>query len=179
MSHQSGINSAMFYSIFLAKSVNKLQEYIVKISKKSCLLLCDVKRDLDSKRARSKANQIAAVVCIVVYCIIACTTAAALLSFIPPEVVAGFGAISTMLAATAAFLKPADKRNLPEKAARDFRSLMVQIISCETEEEYEKLWAEFNREIMEEPLVPKRFATNTDIKFIMSPELRQVQYVAN
>ena len=114
--------------------------------------------------------------CIVVYCIIACTTAAALLSFIPPEMVAGFGAISTMLAATAAFLKPADKRNLHEKAARDFRSLMVQMISCETEEEYEKLWEEFNREIMEEPLVPKRFAANTDIKFIMSPELRQVQY---
>ncbi len=51
---------------------------------------------------------------------------------------------------------------------------MTQMISCETENEYEKLWSDFNREIMEEPLIPKRFAAEIDVKFTMSPELRQV-----
>ena len=97
-----------------------------------------------------------------------------MLSFVPTEAVAGFGAISTVLAATLSFLRPADKRNLHDKASRDFRSLMIQMISCETENEYEKLWSDFNREIMEEPLIPKRFAAEIDVKFTMSPELRQV-----
>ena len=54
MSHQTGIDSVMFSSIFSRKKCQKLQEYIVKISKKShVLLLCDVKRDLYSNRASS------------------------------------------------------------------------------------------------------------------------------
>ena len=37
--HQSGINSAMFSSMFFVKSANKWQEYTVKILKKSCFVV--------------------------------------------------------------------------------------------------------------------------------------------
>lgn len=105
---------------------------------------------------------------------LAFTTAAALLTFIPSEGVAAFGAVATVLSATMSFLRPAEKRNIHDKASKDFRSLMLQMVSCETEEEYDKLWSEFNREIIEEPLTAKRFAANSDLKFVMSLELRQV-----
>jgi hypothetical protein len=51
---------------------------------------------------------------------------------------------------------------------------MIQMISCETEAEYERLWNEFNREIMEEPLIPKRFAVKSSMKFVMNQNLCQV-----
>jgi hypothetical protein len=53
---------------------------------------------------------------------------------------------------------------------------MIQMISCETEAEYERLWGDFNREIMEEPLIPKRFAAKSDVKFVMNQDLRQVWF---
>lgn len=80
-----------------------------------------------------------------------------------------------MLAAAASFLKSADRRQIHEKTSRNFRSLMVKMISCETDKDYEKLWADFNREIMDEPIMPKKFAKNLRIKFTMTPELREVR----
>ena len=98
----------------------------------------------------------------------------ALLDGVPKEVVAGIGAVSTMLAAAASFLKSADRRQIHEKASRGFRSLMVKMISCETEKDYEKYWADFNREIMDEPMMPKKFVKNFNMRYIMTPELREV-----
>jgi hypothetical protein len=98
----------------------------------------------------------------------------ALLEGVPKEVVAGIGATSTMLAASASFFKSSDRRKLHEKTSRGFRSLMVKMISCETEADYEKYWAEFNREIMDEPMMPKKYAKNFKMRFIMTPELREV-----
>ncbi|XP_028398322.1 uncharacterized protein LOC114521946 [Dendronephthya gigantea] len=104
----------------------------------------------------------------------ASTTALALLDGVPKEVVAGIGAVSTMLAASASFLKAADRRQLHEKTSRGFRSLMVKMISCESEKDYEKYWADFNREIMDEPIMPKKFTKKFKMNFIMTPELREV-----
>ncbi|XP_028398373.1 uncharacterized protein LOC114521985 [Dendronephthya gigantea] len=104
----------------------------------------------------------------------ASTTALALLDGVPKEVVAGVGAATTMVAASASFLKAADRRKLHEKTASKFRSLMIKMISCETESDYEKYWADFNREIMDEPMVPKKFAKKFKMRLIMTPELREV-----
>ena len=104
----------------------------------------------------------------------ASTTATALLDGVPKEVVAGIGAVSTMLAAAASFLKSSDRRQLHYKTSRSFRSLMVKMMICDTEKDYEKLWADFNREITDEPLVPRRFVKNIKLNFTMTPELREV-----
>ena len=94
--------------------------------------------------------------------LLARTTAMALLDGVPTEVVAGIGAVSTMLATAASFLKSADRRQLHEKTSRRFRSLMVKMITCEAETDYEKYWADFNREIMDEPIMPVVFCTAND-----------------
>lgn len=105
---------------------------------------------------------------------LASTTALALLDGVPKEVVAGVGAVSTMLAAASSFLKSADRRQTHEKASRGFQSLMVKMISCETEKDYEKYWADFNREVMEEPMMPKKFVKKFQMRYTMTPELREV-----
>jgi transposase len=79
-----------------------------------------------------------------------------------------------MLAAAASFLKSADRRQIHEKASRGFRSLMVKMVSCELEKDYEKVWADFNREIMDEPIMPKKFVKKIKMKYTMTPELREV-----
>ena len=106
--------------------------------------------------------------------LLASTTALALLDGVPKEVVAGVGAVSTMLAASASFLKSSDRRQLHEKTSRGFRSLMVKMISCESEKDYEKYWADFNREIMDEPMMPQKYAKSFKMKSTMTPELREV-----
>jgi hypothetical protein len=109
------------------------------------------------------------------YFFLASTTALALLDGVPKEVVAGVGAVSTMLAAAASFLKSSDRRQLHEKTSKGFRSLMVKMISCESEKDYEKYWADFNREIMDEPIMLKKFTKNFKMKYTMTPELREVK----
>ena len=111
---------------------------------------------------------------IVIIIIIASTTALALLDGVPKEVVAGVGAVSTMLAAASSFLKSSDRRQIHEKTSKSFRFLMVKMISCEEEKDYEKLWADFNREVMDEPIMPAKFVKKFRMKFTMTPELREV-----
>ena len=98
----------------------------------------------------------------------------ALLEGVPKEVLAGIGATSTMLAAASSFLKSADRRQIHEKTSRNFRSMMVKMISCESEKDYEKYWADFNREIMDEPMMPKKFVKSFKMRYTMTPELREV-----
>ena len=98
----------------------------------------------------------------------------ALLDGVPKEVVACIGAVFTMMAAAASFLKYADRRQIHEKTSTGFRSLLVKMISCESESDYEKYWADFNREIMDEPIMPKKYAKNFKMRFTMTPELREV-----
>ena len=98
----------------------------------------------------------------------------ALLDGVPKEVVACIGAVSTMMAAAASFLKSADRRQIHEKTSRGFRSLLVKMISCESESDYEKYLADFNGEIMDEPIMPKKYAKNFKMRFTMTPELREV-----
>ena len=51
---------------------------------------------------------------------------------------------------------------------------MVKMISCESEKDYEKYWADFNREIMDEPIMLKKFTKSFKMKYTMTPELREV-----
>ena len=98
----------------------------------------------------------------------------ALLDGVPKEVVACIGAVSIMMAAAASFLKSADRRQIHEKISKGFRSLLVKMITCESESDYEKYWADFNREIMDELIMPKKYAKNFEMRFTMTPELREV-----
>ena len=58
-SHQSGINSVMFSSIFFVKVSINGKNIQLKYRKSRVLFLCDVKRDLYSNHARSRTKRIA------------------------------------------------------------------------------------------------------------------------
>jgi hypothetical protein len=82
------------------------------------------------------------------------------------------------------FLKPAKKQNVHHTVSKNFRSLRFQMICCETEKNYKKLWGDFNQQIAEEPLIyPKRFAktegqTAVPKEMKMTDELREVSMIS-
>ena len=43
------------------------------------------------------------------------------------------------------------------RSVSEFRSLMLRMIRCESDREYEELWKEYNKEILAEPFLPKRY----------------------
>ena len=78
---------------------------------------------------------------------------------------------TTLLSAISGFLQPSQRRQLQLESSKEFRTLMLRMIRCETEREYEELWKEYNKSIVTEPFVPKRFAVGCDIPYSMTPEL--------
>ena len=57
------------------------------------------------------------------------------------------------------------------ESSKEFRSLMLRMIRCEAEREYEELWKEYNKAIVQEPFVPQKFVQECDIPYTMTPEL--------
>ena len=86
-------------------------------------------------------------------------------------IVAGIAAVGTMLSAIQAFLKPADRRQQQSAAAREFQELMLKMVRCEDELIYEELWRDLNKAIVDAPFLAKRFRTDVDIEWTMTPEL--------
>lgn len=86
-------------------------------------------------------------------------------------IVAGIAAVGTMLSAIQAFLKPADRRQQQSAAAREFQELMLRMVRCEEELEYEELWRDLNKAIVDAPFLAKKFRTDVDIEWTMTPEL--------
>ena len=101
----------------------------------------------------------------------AVTTALALIKGIPTIVLAGIAGTSTLVSTVLAFLKPHERQSLQSESSKEFRILMLKMVRCETETEYEGLWKQLNDAIVGEPFVPKRYAPRMQIEWTMTPEL--------
>lgn len=98
----------------------------------------------------------------------------ALLPNIPRMYVAGLAAAFTLIACVLAFLRPAEKRQIHLRTSREFQSQMLRMVRCKTYFEYDELWQDYNKNVFEEPFLPKRHrfpVDTTDIQWSMTPEL--------
>ena len=82
--------------------------------------------------------------------------------------------LSTLLSAVLAFLRAADRRQLQLQSSQQFSKLMMKMVRCETEKEYEQLWKDYNKVLSDEPFLPKKFAVKEDSVYSMTPELMEV-----
>ena len=134
---------------------------------------------IDTTKAKSKSHMKAArywdtvnnVLNLSMIFLAAATTFLALLNFIPTLAVAGMAGISTLLSTVTAFLRASERRQVQADASKVFKSLMMKMVRCEEETEYEGLWKEFNKAILEEPFLPKKYVSTADIEWTMTPEL--------
>ena len=104
----------------------------------------------------------------------AITTFFSLVEHIPDYVVSAVAALSTLLSAIIAFLRAADRRQLQHHSSRQFSKLMMRMVRCEKEEEYEQIWRDYNKALSDEPFLRKKFAANEEFKYSMTPELMEV-----
>ena len=104
----------------------------------------------------------------------AITTFFSLVESIPNYAVSAVAALSTLLSAVLAFLRAADRRQLQLQSSQQFSKLMMKMVRCETEKEYEQLWKDYNKVLSDEPFLPKKFAVKEDFEYSMTPELMEV-----
>ena len=104
----------------------------------------------------------------------AITTALALINGVPALVVAGIAGVTTLFSTVSAFLRPNDRKTLQADASKEFRTLMLKMVRCETEREYEELWKELNSAIVDEPFLPKKYVTPMKMDWSITPELTLV-----
>ena len=108
-------------------------------------------------RASQHWNKLENTISLVLIFLGALTTFMALVNSIPDTVVAGFTALSTMLTAVSAFLRPADRRQKHTVSSRLYQELMMRMVRCEDEREYEELWKLYNRATIDAPFVSDKF----------------------
>merc|ERR1719285_202925 len=75
----------------------------------------------------------------------ALTTVIAAIPALPEMVTVGVSGATTLLSATLGFLQPSQRKEDQCDAAREFRSLMVKMIHCESDEQYQTLWEEYTK----------------------------------
>ena len=90
---------------------------------------------------------------------------------VPKLVISGVSGITTLLSAVLGFLQPSNRRQLQMESSKEFRFLMLQMIRCETEREYEQLWKNYNKEIIAEPFLPKKYKVEVKQEYTMSSDL--------
>ena len=86
-------------------------------------------------------------------------------------VLAAIAGVSTLLSTVSAFLRPGDRKAEQATSSKDFRSMMLKMVMCETEQDYEGLWKELNKAIVDEPMVPKKYLSGLKIDWTMTPQL--------
>eukprot|EP00111_Clytia_hemisphaerica_P004164 TCONS_00011911-protein len=105
----------------------------------------------------------------------ATTTFLSLIDSVPSPVVSGIAALTTLSSAVAAFLRPHDRRLAQVESAKEFRILMMRMVRCEHESEYEDLWRELNKALMDEPFLPKKYIANAmEMNWSITPELLMI-----
>ena len=85
--------------------------------------------------------------------------------------IVGFSGVTTLLSAIAGFLQPSSRKQIQCDAAKEFRALMMKMIRCETDREYESLWEQYNKLLMTEPFLPKKYKVAVKAEYSMTPEL--------
>lgn len=94
---------------------------------------------------------------------------------VPTFVVSALAALTTLTSAINAFMRPHDRRQLQITSAKEFKVLMLRMVRCETEAEYETLWRELNRAVTDEPFLPKKFKTGEeDLSWTLTQELQMI-----
>jgi len=105
----------------------------------------------------------------------ATTTFLSLISSIPGFVISALAALATLISAISAFMRPHDRRQLQVDSAKEFKVLMMKMVRCEKEKEYEDLWRELNKAMMDEPFLPKKYVKdNPEMDWTKTPELQIV-----
>ena len=103
------------------------------------------------------------------------TTILSLIKAVPHFAISAVAAVNTLVSTVSAFLRPHERHQRQLEASKDFRILMMKMIRCETEPEYEELWREMNKIMIDEPFIPEEFANKEyEIDWTMTPELRLV-----
>ena len=97
------------------------------------------------------------------------TTLFSLVKRIPNHAVAAIAALVTLLSAIQASQKPADRRHLQHQSSQELSELMLKMVRCETETEYEKLLEEYNKALSDDPLLAQKFKVKEDFNFSMIP----------
>ena len=100
----------------------------------------------------------------------AATTILALVKGVPPLVLACVGGLATLVSTISAFLKPAERKAKQESSSKEFRALMLRMVMCETTKDYEELWKEYNKTIVNEPMVPAKYLSGLTIDWAMTPQ---------
>ena len=90
---------------------------------------------------------------------------------VPKLVVVGLSGVTTLLSAIAGFLQPSARKQKQAEAGKEFRSLMLQMVRCETDGQYEELWNSLNKEIVSEPFLPNKYKVKVEAQYTMTPEL--------
>lgn len=105
----------------------------------------------------------------------ATTTFLSLISSVPSFVISAIAALTTLISAISAFMRPHDRRQVQTDSAKEFKVLMMRMVRCETEAEYEELWRELNNAMMDEPFLPKKFISDDiEVDWSITPELQVV-----
>ena len=101
----------------------------------------------------------------------AMTTGLALIAGVPPLATAGIAGVTTLISTITAFMRASERSARQQEAAKEFGILMLKMVRCETEKEYENLWKELNNAISDEPVLPKNLQPKRNIDWEMTPEL--------
>ena len=82
---------------------------------------------------------------------------------------AAIAVLVTLLSAIQASQKPADRRHLQHQSSQELSELILKMVRCETETEYEKLLEEYNKALSDDPLLAQKFKVKEDFNFSMIP----------
>ena len=105
----------------------------------------------------------------------AATTFLSLIKTIPAMAISSIAAATTLVSAINAFMRPNDRKTAQADSAREFKVLMMKMVRCELEREYEDLWRELNKAMFDEPFLPDQYSNdNLDLDWTVTPELQIV-----
>ena len=104
----------------------------------------------------------------------AVTTVLAALDGIPDLVIVTVSGVTTMVSTVSGFLQPHKHKQIQGDAAKEFKTLTMRMIRCETEKEYEELWKELNKQLLNEPFLPSKYKVKVDQDYSVTPELMKL-----
>ena len=78
--------------------------------------------------------------------------------------------VTTVLSAVIGSINPGLKRQQQLEASKSFRALMLKMLRVETEREYEELWKDYDKKLLDEPYIPVKYKVEKNAEFCMSEE---------
>ena len=91
--------------------------------------------------------------------------------YLPYYVTAAVSGVTTLLSALSGFLQPHQRRQAQLESSKEFNGLMMKMIRCTNEADFERLWYEYNKATATEPFLPKKYCVALDVSDSMTAEL--------